>query len=75
MGKYRLPHGLAEIRRNPNPARFTGNHLRWVAVIHGKATYCETRETARAVIAQYRDERESLIKAANRIQAIGEFYV
>lgn len=54
--RYRLPPGLASVRRHGLPSRFTGACWRWVAIIEGRETYCSTREEARAVVAAYRAE-------------------
>lgn len=67
--RYRLPAGAATITRNHTPARFTGNLLRWIVEIEGQKTYCETRDCARAVVAEYREERAALLRAGLRQQA------
>lgn len=53
----RLPNGIASIYRNPyGPARMTGMFFPWIAEINGEETYCETRDCARAVVAEYREK-------------------
>lgn len=72
---YRLPPGLAAVRRNPHgPARFTGNFLPWIAEIEGRVTYCSTRDSARATVAEYRAERARLIRDGLKAQARAQLY-
>lgn len=73
---YRLPAGIARVYRNPCPApRFGGGHFwPWIAEIHGKLTYCESRESARAVVAEYRADRLAAIREGQRQQARANFY-
>jgi hypothetical protein len=43
-----------KVTRNPyGPARFTGNHLRWICETPDGDTYCDTREGAREVARDY----------------------
>ena len=70
---YQLPRGLCRVYRNVSAARFTGNFLRWIAECEGKKTFCDTRESARGVVYQYRVERYRLIRQGNRAQAQIEF--
>ena len=58
-----------QVRRNPHgPARFTGNHFRWICETPDGVTYCETREDARDVARAYNAERRALIREFERGQ-------
>lgn len=66
--------GLCRVYKNPHgPARFTGNHFRWIAETPDGKTFCDTREAARGVCLDYRAERRRLLREGMKAQAATEF--
>lgn len=75
MPAYRLPAGLARVYRNTDgPSRFTGTLWCWIAETEGRKTFCNTREEARNVVADYRRKRRDLIRQGERAQGRAEFW-
>ena len=70
-----MTKSVCNVRRNPHgPARFTGNHMRWICETPSGVVYCETRECARDAAREYNIERRELLREGERQQARDSFY-